>query len=71
MPLVYDEESYKFLVDEGVDPLLASHVAHLFIRDPLVIYQETMQQDDTVDTDHFEVRDLKVLFPMIILNESV
>lgn len=40
----------------GVDDLLSKHIAHLFIRDPLVIFSETIQQDDTTSNDHFEVR---------------
>lgn len=44
------------LVDRGMDPLLATHFAHLFIRDPIVIFEETMCQDDEKSSDHFEVR---------------
>jgi glutamate--cysteine ligase catalytic subunit len=61
---VYDEEIYDKLVEQGitsiktlikgVDHLLARHYAHLFIRDPLVIYQELIDQDDLVSSDHFE-----------------
>lgn len=40
----------------GIDHLLARHLAHLFIRDPLVVYRETLDQDDTKSLDHFEVR---------------
>lgn len=39
---------------EGVDELLANHIAHLFIRAPLVIFNETIDQNDAVDSDHFE-----------------
>jgi hypothetical protein len=35
--------------------MLAKHIAHLFIRDPLVIFSETINQDDTTSNDHFEV----------------
>lgn len=42
-------------ITSGVDELLARHVAHLFIRDPLVIFKELLDQDDLVSTDHFEV----------------
>ncbi|GAA5847425.1 hypothetical protein JCM9279_000475 [Rhodotorula babjevae] len=42
------------LVDRGMDPLLATHFAHLFIRDPIVIFEETMCQDDEKSSDHFE-----------------
>ena len=39
----------------GIDGALAKHVAHLFIRDPLVIYKELLNQDNTTSVDHFEV----------------
>lgn len=44
------------LMQDGVDELLATHFAHLFIRDPIVIFEETMNQDDEKSSDHFEVR---------------
>ncbi|GMF51082.1 unnamed protein product [Phytophthora fragariaefolia] len=50
----YDEDSYKTLVDAGVDHLLALHISHLFIRDPLVIYQQRLHLDNKRETDHFE-----------------
>lgn len=39
----------------GIDELLAKHISHLFIRDPLVIFSETIHQDDSASNDHFEV----------------
>lgn len=54
IPIPCDEDAYKRLLDGGVDPLLAQHVAHLFIREPLVIYKEKVDQDNSVSTDHFE-----------------
>jgi hypothetical protein len=39
----------------GIDQVLAKHVAHLFVRDPLVVFSETINQDDTSSNDHFEV----------------
>ena len=39
----------------GIDPILAQHIAHLFIRDTLTVYEEKIYLDDTQDTDHFEV----------------
>ncbi|DBA00576.1 TPA: hypothetical protein N0F65_007705 [Lagenidium giganteum] len=50
----YDEESYKALRESGVDHLLAMHISHLFIRDPLVIYKQRLHLDDEKETDHFE-----------------
>jgi len=38
------------------DPRLAKHFAHLFIRDPLVVYKELIEQDDETSSDHFEVK---------------
>ena len=34
--------------------VLARHVAHLFARDPLVIYKDRVMLDDRVDVDHWE-----------------
>lgn len=39
----------------GIDDLLAKHVAHLFIRDPISLFAEKLDQDVENDTDHFEV----------------
>lgn len=38
----------------GVDAVLARHIAHLFIRDPLVIYKERIELDNATNSDHFE-----------------
>ncbi|KAF9924990.1 hypothetical protein FBU30_005154 [Linnemannia zychae] len=54
IPLVYDEAIYKKLSDNGIDNLLARHISHLFIRDPLVIFHELLNIDDNESTDHFE-----------------
>ncbi|KAF9241591.1 glutamate-cysteine ligase-domain-containing protein [Melanogaster broomeanus] len=50
----YNEEIYSRLVSHGIDELLSKHVAHIFIRDPLVIFSETINQDDETSSDHFE-----------------
>lgn len=52
--LTYDKDIYNQLMANGVDDLLSKHIAHLFIRDPLVIFNELLDQDDTTSTDHFE-----------------
>ncbi|KAJ2783853.1 glutamate--cysteine ligase [Coemansia javaensis] len=54
LELVYDADIYRHLVGSGVDELMARHVAHLFIRDPLVIFEELLEQDDAASADHFE-----------------
>ncbi|KAH0827873.1 glutamate-cysteine ligase-domain-containing protein [Lanmaoa asiatica] len=50
----YNQEIYTRLVDHGIDELLSKHIAHIFIRDPLVIFSETIDQDDETSNDHFE-----------------
>lgn len=55
IPVPIEEESYKLLRDSGIDPALAQHVAHLFVRDPLVIFDGAIDQvDDAKSTEHFE-----------------
>ena len=39
----------------GIDDSLSQHIAHLFIRDPLVVFSENIDQDDATSSDHFEV----------------
>ncbi|KAG1870359.1 glutamate-cysteine ligase-domain-containing protein [Suillus tomentosus] len=50
----YNKGIFQRLRNHGIDEMLAKHVAHLFIRDPLVIFSETINQDDTTSNDHFE-----------------
>eukprot|EP00540_Astrosyne_radiata_P006898 CAMPEP_0116838788 /NCGR_PEP_ID=MMETSP0418-20121206/9406_1 /TAXON_ID=1158023 /ORGANISM="Astrosyne radiata, Strain 13vi08-1A" /LENGTH=466 /DNA_ID=CAMNT_0004468827 /DNA_START=148 /DNA_END=1548 /DNA_ORIENTATION=+ len=55
IPVHIDEESYQQLRDAGVDPALAQHVAHLFIRDPLVVFDGAVEEvDDETQTEHWE-----------------
>uniref|UniRef100_A0A8C9WW58 Glutamate--cysteine ligase n=1 Tax=Scleropages formosus TaxID=113540 RepID=A0A8C9WW58_SCLFO len=52
--LTKDEEINKQLLDAGIDKLLAQHIAHLFIRDPLSLFMEKINLDDENESDHFE-----------------
>ncbi len=52
--LVIDPEIKQQLLDGGMDDLLATHFAHLFIRDPIVVFEEDLQELDLKKTDHFE-----------------
>jgi len=45
---------YEQLREAGIDESLARHVAHLFIRDPLVMYEGLIELDDNTRSDHFE-----------------
>ena len=42
-----DEEALKMLLDSGIDHSLAAHIAHLFVRDPLVIFDDAVVLDDS------------------------
>lgn len=52
--LVSDPAHVKKLVENGVDEVLANHIAHLFARDPLVIFNDRLELDDGKDIDHWE-----------------
>ncbi|KAM4772254.1 glutamate--cysteine ligase catalytic subunit [Rhinophrynus dorsalis] len=52
--LTIDKEIYNQLITEGIDHLLAQHIAHLFIRDPLTLFEEKIHLDDANESDHFE-----------------
>uniref|UniRef100_A0A0M3KCE9 Glutamate--cysteine ligase n=1 Tax=Anisakis simplex TaxID=6269 RepID=A0A0M3KCE9_ANISI len=54
IPLEYDEKIYEQLLKGGIDEYLAKHIAHMFIRDPLQVYKERIDQDDSKSTEHFE-----------------
>jgi len=49
------EEAYNRLIKGGVDGMLARHIAHLFSRDPLVIFTGRVKElNDSESTEHFE-----------------
>lgn len=52
--LIVDEKLKRKLLDGGMDNLLATHFAHLFIRDPLVIFSEDLKKFDPEGANHFE-----------------
>ncbi len=55
IPIVKDEIIYAKLLSEGVDPSMAQHIAHLFIRDPLILFRENLQSSNPEpETDLFE-----------------
>eukprot|EP00916_Digyalum_oweni_P011392 GHVL01018964.1.p1 GENE.GHVL01018964.1~~GHVL01018964.1.p1 ORF type:complete len:767 (+),score=144.51 GHVL01018964.1:23-2323(+) len=49
-----NNDAYVTLLKEGVDPILSRHIAHLFIRDPMVIFKDAINIDDTKSVAHFE-----------------
>ena len=55
IPVPIDEEMFKTLRDSGIDPALSQHIAHLFVRDPLVVFEGAIEEvDDEKQTEHFE-----------------
>jgi glutamate--cysteine ligase catalytic subunit len=52
--LVLDPVLKQKLMDGGMDNLLATHFAHLFIRDPIVIFNEDLKSLDPNGANHFE-----------------
>jgi len=54
IPLPLEQNSYQLLLAAGIPDSVARHVAHLFTRDPLVIYEDKINIDDTKLSDHFE-----------------
>lgn len=55
IPVPIDDEMFRELRAAGVDPALSQHVAHLFIRDPLVMFEGAVEElDDETQTEHFE-----------------
>ncbi|KAL8798677.1 MAG: hypothetical protein Q9182_006463 [Xanthomendoza sp. 2 TL-2023] len=52
--LLINEQVKQQLLDGGMDDRLATHFAHLFIRDPLIIFAEDMEPEAPDDTAFFE-----------------
>ena len=52
--LIVDPKVKQRLIEGGMDELLATHFAHLFIRDPIVVFAEDLKTLDLSKTDHFE-----------------
>jgi len=53
LPLVFDKNYYDLMIANKVDPAVARHIAHLFIRNPITLYKEKLEQSDD-ELDHFE-----------------
>ncbi|KAI8121621.1 Glutamate--cysteine ligase catalytic subunit [Lucilia cuprina] len=52
--LYYDQEVYNHLHNEGVDHVMAQHIAHIFMRDPLIMFTGQVDQNDEEETGHFD-----------------
>ncbi|WBW71539.1 glutamate-cysteine ligase Gcs1 [Schizosaccharomyces osmophilus] len=54
VPVVSNEGCYEQLIKGGIDEKLSKHMAHIFARDPLVIFSDNIQQDNSTSNGHFE-----------------
>lgn len=50
----YHQPTYDQLISEGIDEVLARHIAVIMLRDPLVIFPDKIHVDDNNLTTHFE-----------------
>ncbi|KAI9206510.1 glutamate-cysteine ligase-domain-containing protein [Polychytrium aggregatum] len=50
----YDYETFRALQDGGLDEFMAKHYAHLFIRDPLILFEGSLETDDSDSVGYFE-----------------
>lgn len=53
-PIHFDKTHKQMLIDEGIDEILAEHIAHLFTRDPVSLFAEKLDINDETEVDHFE-----------------
>lgn len=55
IPCEVDEEMRELVMEATGDHMLARHVAHLFVRDPLVVFEGAVEEVPDEDaTDHWE-----------------
>jgi glutamate--cysteine ligase catalytic subunit len=55
IPCEVDDSFVKMLLERGTDGALARHIAHLFVRDPLVVFEGAVEEaNDNESTEHFD-----------------
>lgn len=54
VPCEIDDTIKSELLLAGCDEMLAQHLSHLFIRDPLVVFEGNVYIDDQQTTEHFD-----------------
>ena len=52
--LIVDESIKQRLLDAGMDQRLAAHFAHLFIRDPLIVFDEDLEKVNLNESRQFD-----------------
>lgn len=53
--LIVDDAIKKRLLDAGMDQILATHLAHLFIRDPLLVYERDLKEVNLEERTQFDM----------------
>ncbi|KAG8719530.1 hypothetical protein FRC08_002599 [Ceratobasidium sp. 394] len=54
IPVPFNPDIFDRLRQDNVDDLLAKHLAHIFIRDPLYVFSNVRQISDIDSTEHFD-----------------
>ncbi|KAF4670072.1 hypothetical protein FOZ61_001902 [Perkinsus olseni] len=54
LPVEHRSDQKQKLVQGGMDEALADYMAHCFYRDPMIIFKERIDLDNSVSTEHFE-----------------
>ena len=54
IPVFIHEPTFEYFRENGIDESLARHLAYIFARDPLVVFPDKIDIDDTKFTNHFE-----------------
>lgn len=55
LPCEVDEKFKTMLISKGIDVPLAQHLAHLFVRDPLVLFDGSIEEvNDQASNEHFD-----------------
>jgi len=54
LPAVLDPEVLNILKGRDIDTMLAKHLAHMFARDPLVIFDDAIELENDKVLDHFD-----------------
>lgn len=52
--VIFDPRVYQTFIDNGVEEPLARHFAYIFLRDPMFLYEELLEQNHEEETDHFD-----------------
>ena len=52
--LEYNKEDYQLLKQNGIPKILAKHIAHLFIRDPIIMYQNDVERLTQEKPDNYD-----------------